>query len=279
MHGRSLVSTRRLVCLCADPTDPVVAHIQSWANTRNLSVTVEPVGSEPETHDTTGTLAVSVGGDGTFLEAIRVFAPRGIPVLGIDRGTLSFLPRVRPDRATAALAEVLRGEATIQPHHRFAVTGPSLTTAGINDVTLEPVQQADTHRTVTLSVAVDGESLGIYEGGGAVVSTPTGSTAMGLSADGPIQRPGGDILQFTPLHPTRLGRRTVIFDADRTLTALAHDTLTVSIDGGRTSQTLRAGDSLRITGTNRPAHVVRTSSDHSFFLALATKLGWMHGRL
>jgi len=274
MHGVSLVATRRLACLCADLEDPVVDRLRSWADSRGLTVAAVPVGEPVETPDPTATLGVTVGGDGTFLEGVRAFAPRGVPIAGVNRGTLSFLARIPADEMEAALDEILEGQAQIRERQRFAVDGGSLDTGGINDVMVEPLRATDEVRTCRLEAFVDGEYLGTYAGRGVVVATPTGSTAMALSAGGPVHGLGGDTLQVSGLHPDQLGVRPVVFAADRVLTLVPRDSVHVTVDGGRAVTTVGAGGPLRITGAGEPAHVVRTSRERSFVAALTAKLGW-----
>lgn len=274
MHGISLVATTRLACLCADPADPTVERIRSWADGRDLTVTVTPVGEQVEIPDPTATVGVAIGGDGTFLEAIRVFAPRGVPVAGVNRGTLSFLARIPEDRVESAIEEILDGEARVRERQRFAVEGGGIDTAGINDVMVEPLPALDEVRRCRVEAFVDEEYIGTYAGGGLVVATPTGSTAMALSAGGPIHGMGGDTLQVNSLHPDRLGVRPVVFDADRELGLVPTECVRVTVDGGRTVATVEPGDPIRVTGTDQPAHVVRTSHEQAFIAALAAKLGW-----
>lgn len=273
MHGASLVATRRLVCVCADPDDPTVDRVRSWADGRDLSVTVVPVGDPVEIPDPTATLGVSIGGDGTFLESVRAFAPRGVPIVGVNRGTLSFLARIPAGDVSAALAEIRGGEAWVRRRQRFAVSGGGLDTAGINDVMVEPRPATDEHRQCRVEAFVDEEYLGTYHGDGVTVATPTGSTAMSLSAGGPVHV-SDDTLQVSPLHPDRLGVRPVTFAADRELRLVPADTVAVSVDGGRVVDRLGPGQALRITGADQPAHHVRSTYEQSFIAALTDKLGW-----
>jgi myo-inositol-1(or 4)-monophosphatase len=97
---------------------------------------------------------------------------------------------------------------------------------------------------------------------------------MALSAGGPVQGTGGDTLQLCPVDPAGMGVRPVVFAAGRQLCLVPSDTVRVTVDGGRAVSTVAAGDSLRVTGADRPAHVVRTGVERSFVAALAAKLGW-----
>lgn len=274
MHGAALVTTERLACLAADPSDPVVERARTWADGRDLTVTVTPLGESPAIPDPTATVGIAVGGDGTFLEAVREFAPQAVPVAGINRGTLSFLARIPADEMAVALGEILAGEARVRKRQRFRVTGGGFDTAGINDVMLEPPRVRGAAPTCRLEAFVDEEYLGTYTGRGVVVSTPIGSTAMALSAGGPVQGAGCDTLELCPVNPTRMGVRPVVFAAERELTLVPAESVQVTIDGGRALSTVAAGDPLHVTGADRPAYVVRTAVEHSFVAALAAKLGW-----
>jgi myo-inositol-1(or 4)-monophosphatase len=271
MRGTALAATEGLVCLCADPSDPVVDRIRSWATTRDLAFAAHRVGTDPDIDDGE-TLGVSVGGDGTFLEAIQLFGPRAIPVAGVNRGTLSFLARIPPASVTDALAEMLRGEATILQRARLSVAAPGLSATGINDVMVEPPHD---RRRCRLHVFAGGEYVGELVGGGVSVNTPTGSTAMGLSAGGPVHHPDGNAtLQIVPLHHERLGVRPVVAGADREIAVVSTTAVRVTVDGGRAVATLRPEQSLTVTGADQPALFVRTSQCGSFVDALAAKLGW-----
>jgi myo-inositol-1(or 4)-monophosphatase len=271
LRGPALAATDTIVCLCADTDDPVIERMRSWAQAREFDFAAHPVGSTPPL-SATGTLGVSVGGDGTFLEAVRLFGPAGIPVAGVNRGTLSFLARIQPADATDALGEICRGEATVHPRQQFRVTARSLDTVGINDVMIEPPGD---RRECRLHVFADREYVGESVGGGLSLTTPTGSTAMGLSAGGPLQHPDGTAtLQLVSLHHEQLGVRSVVLDADREIALVPATTVRVTVDGGRATTTLAPDRTLRVTGADRPALLVRTTGEASFIDALGSKLGW-----
>lgn len=278
MHGETLVTTEKVVCLSAVPDDAVIGRLESWADEHSLAVAVGALGESlpvGATDDPDRTLGVAVGGDGTFLETVRALSPHGIPVAGVNRGTLAFLSRIPPERVTDAMSEILRGEAQVFERQQLRITGTGLDATAINDVTLEPQATVDERPTCQLQVFVDDEYVGTYDGGGLCVSTPTGSTAMALSAGGPVHHPANnETLQLTDLHHDGLGVRAVVFDADRVVSVIPTGASTVWVDGGRTVKTLQPGKRLRVTGSPRRARVVRTSHEEPFLAALAAKLGW-----
>jgi len=286
MHGTGLVTTEEIVCLYSPGGEDTVERLTEWAETTDIRFTPKPVGDGIE--PAPDMLGLSVGGDGTFLQTLHECAPAGIPLAGINRGTLSFLARIPPATAPDALEEILRGDSRVCSRERLHVTTPSFEATGVNDVTIEALASTQTRTTCRLSAylhvaeenqqtarPVGTEFLGVYDGGGAVVSTPTGSTAMGLSAGGPVHAPRhNSALQVTALHHDGLGERTVVFDATTALTLVPDRAVHVSVDGGRTVGIVGTDQRIRITGANEPAYIVRTSIEPSFFAALSEKLNW-----
>jgi myo-inositol-1(or 4)-monophosphatase len=273
MHGSSLVTTEEIVCLAVDPDDSVIKEIRSWALDRGLAFQVIGFG-DSLTYAPEETLGVAVGGDGTFLEAVRAFSPHGVPIAGVSRGTLSFLSRIPPAGVTDALDEIMRGEAAVAKRQQFRIEGPDGEALGVNDVTVEPVQEVGMPSTCRLQAFVDDEFVGSYEGGGMAVATPTGSTAMSLSAGGPILHPrGNQTLELFDLHNGELGSHPLVVDAQRQVSLKPETKVRILVDGGRTVWLVPAGETLRVTGAG-PAFVVRTSLENSFMATLATKLNW-----
>lgn len=272
MHGSRLVPIERLVTLAADPDDPVIDDVASWAHDRDIEAQTISFGEEPAVVPDR-TLGLSVGGDGTFLEAIRTFAPNEVPIAGVSRGTLAFLSRIPPEHIRGALREMRRGEAAILDRQRYRLSGAGIEETGLNDVTVEPPATMD-RNSCRLRVFVDDEYVGEYTGGGLVIATPTGSTAMGLSAGGPIHYPAANqTLELIALHHDGLGAHPLVFDADREITIIPASTVEVWIDGGRVVKTVGPDATLYVTGTT-PAHVVRTSYEETFMQSLSSKLSW-----
>jgi myo-inositol-1(or 4)-monophosphatase len=240
-----------------------------------------PVG-EPITDDLYDdpqeTLGVSVGGDGAFLEGVRAFAGRGIPLLGVNTGTLAFLARVQPEDIQGALEEVLRGRATINDRQQLRADAPRLEGAtGVNDVMIEPEppERPVDRKICRLHVFADDEYVGQYDGSGMAVSTPTGSTGVALSADGPIHHPDDNFtLQVVPLLTHRMGARPLIVSARTEITVVTEDRAMLTVDGGRFDAALDDGAVVTVTGAPQPAHIVRTSYDDDFLTAVSRKLGW-----
>lgn len=279
MRGRRLMATERVVAVATDPSSPVVETLRTWVEENGLDLHVfgveEPVGDHLETG--TRTLGVTIGGDGTFLEGIKAFAPLEIPVLGVDVGTRAFLVRVQPDQLTEALAETIRGQATVEERTRFRVRADGIDATGLNDVMLRhrPPDSPVDRKITTFEVFIDQEFVGNFDGTGMLVATPTGATGMALSAGGPIHYPQSNhTLQLTPVLIHDLSARSVIVHDGHPLLLRAPDAVQLSVDGGRHFCTLDPETTVRVERANLGAHVVRTGIEPGEFETLGRRLGW-----
>jgi myo-inositol-1(or 4)-monophosphatase len=280
MHGRRLATTNEAVCITSGRSGEALERLESWTTTHGIDLTVRDVGEELHDADYSEaqeTLGIAIGGDGTFLEGVRAFAPRRIPLLGINAGTLAFLARIHPRDMDSALTEVLRGRATVYDRQQLRVTGSGLDTTGVNDVMIQPIPPENPvdRKICRLHVFVEDEYVGQYDGSGLAINTPTGSTGLALSAEGPIHFPNDNFtLQITPLHTHMMGVRPMVVSESVAVTVVPENPVQVLVDGGRHHTVVDADEPLRVTGADNPAHIVRTSYDDSFMGALASKLGW-----
>jgi myo-inositol-1(or 4)-monophosphatase len=200
-------------------------------------------------------------------------------VIGINTGTLAFLTRVSPSDLHNALTEVVRGRASVAQRQQFEVEADAadVDAIGINDVIVETVPPDDpTGRKISsVHAYVDDEYVGRYDGTGLVVSTPTGSTGISLSANGPIHYPeDNSTLQLVPLTTHRMGVRPVVVGADSTIRIVPEGEVDLLVDGGRAHARLDPYEAVSITGEEAYAQIVRTSYDDDFFASMADKLGW-----
>jgi NAD+ kinase len=163
------------------------------------------------------TVAVSMGGDGTFLRVVRMAWAGDVPVLGVNFGRLGYLPDLLPDQVRGALTRVLEGNAVIEDRCAIEVTlsdrssdeSPLL---ALNEVVLEKI---DFGHTVLLTTYIDGEEALTYSADGLIVATPTGSTAYNLSAGGPILSPALRAMVVTPVAPHLSLDRSLVLNEDQ----------------------------------------------------------------
>ncbi len=156
-------------------------------------------------------LVITLGGDGTLLSVAR-HPYRGVPILGIDIGTLGFLTSCAPSEYEPLLELALKGEAPIERRRLLTVT---ITRTGqtprrfrvVNDAVLSKSAIA---RIATIRVEIEGKTVSRYRGDGLIVSTPTGSTAYNLSAGGPILEPTMPAIVLSPICPHTLSLRPLV---------------------------------------------------------------------
>ncbi|WIV68197.1 NAD(+)/NADH kinase [Natrialbaceae archaeon AArc-T1-2] len=279
MHGRRLATTDEIIAIVSPGSDDELQRLESWAEKQGINVSPVELGENIDDvyDETRATLGVTFGGDGTFLEGIKTFAPRNVPLLGVNTGTLAFLARVEPDDLEAALEETLQGRATVDSRQQVQATAPGVDATGINDVMVRhvPPENPVDRKVTRLDVYADDEYVGQFEGSGIAVSTPTGSTGVALSADGPIHYPvNNHSLQLVPLHTHQMGVRPVVVPPSTELRIVTRGQASLQVDGGRAHTILSEDEEILVTGAEQPAHVVRTSYDDEYFPAIADKLGW-----
>ncbi len=216
-------------------------------------------------------LAVSLGGDGTMLQAVTAVADDGVPVLGVNYGALGYLTDVRPEEAWGAVEQFLAGDFEIEERLRLScrLSDGTVVTA-LNEAIVEKV---DSGRTVSLAVYIDGEYFTSYAADGLIAATPTGSTAYSLSAGGPILAPTMGAVILTPVAPHTLFDRSLVLlpDSELVITVLGDRPAAVAVDG-RSLGEMGTGGSLTVTASGRPARFV-TLGQRGFHQALKSTFG------
>jgi NAD+ kinase len=222
-------------------------------------------------------LAVVAGGDGTLLSVARVAAPRGVPVLGVNFGSLGFLTEIQPDELFAGMEHVLAGEYEIEERQTLRVRvrrgGKVLKEYTLlNDAV---VNKGALARMIALEVRVDDDPVATYTSDGLIVATPTGSTAYNLSAGGPILDPRMRAVVITPICPHTMTYRPLVVPASvRAEVALrsASEAVYLTLDG-QVGLPLRENDTVVVDEHPNPVRLVRVLG-RSFFEVLRRKLRW-----
>ncbi|NLX37715.1 MAG: NAD(+)/NADH kinase [Chloroflexi bacterium] len=222
-------------------------------------------------------LLITLGGDGTIVRAVRASALAGLPVLGVNLGRLGFLAEIDPEQLEPALPRLLAGTFNVERRlllHVEVLRGQTVLLAAeaVNEVV---VSRGRVSRTVRVSVEADGRHIMTPTADGVIVSTPTGSTAYGLSAGGPIVSPELDCLAITPVAP-HLGHSHSFVLPGRcqvTLALVRGEEATVTIDG-QLDLDLAPGDRVCATASAHQARFVRLGGDGYFYDTVLRKLGW-----
>lgn len=226
-------------------------------------------------------LIIVLGGDGTLLSVARIFASTGTPILGVNLGFLGFLTEIR----LADLYATLDGwceschslDARAMLHAELFSPDlpgfrPNSSFEALNEIV---VSKADIARMGDFAVELDGKLVARFRADGVIVSTPTGSTAYTLAANGPILTPDVDALVVTPICPHLLTLRPIVVRGDATLIVRvegAANQALLTVDGQRAVE-LHLGDEVRCRKSAHTVNLIRTS-DSGFFEALRSKLSW-----
>ena len=216
-------------------------------------------------------VVVVLGGDGTFLRAVHVFA--GTPLLGLNLGGLGYLASVEQRDFEQALACLASGKYRISERCMIEANGRF---AALNDIVIS--REASGH-SARLDLVADGRPVTEYMADGLIFATPTGSTAYSLAAGGPVLVPDSDSLVVTPMNPHALGvRPLVVRDTVRfTVTARARtagNEMKVGVySDGANVLTLDEGQSVEIAKSATTAKLIELEG-YDPYDVLARKLGW-----
>jgi NAD+ kinase len=219
---------------------------------------------------------IVLGGDGTLLSAARSVSQAGIPVLGVNLGSLGFLTEVPLEDLYPTLESIEQGccniEARSMVHCEVLRKGACVASYdALNDVV---VGKGTIARLNHCDVSIDGVFVSSYQADSLIVSTPTGSTAYSLAAGGPILMPSVDAFVVTPVSEHSLTHRPlVVRDAAEIeiLVKTGDEEAYLSIDG-QIGMPVFDGDRVRCRKSQHQVKLLHTQG--TFFDVLRTKLKW-----
>jgi NAD+ kinase len=222
-------------------------------------------------------LAIVAGGDGTLLSVARSAGPQGIPILGINVGSLGFLTELQPDEMFDGLQAVLEGRFTVEERQTLRVryrrhTGELHEYAVLNDVVITKSALA---RMIDIVVHLDGEHVATYTSDGLIIATPTGSTAYNLSAGGPILDPRMGAFVISPICPHTLTYRPLVVPRNVLVEVSLRsrdEEVYLTLDG-QVGFPFHPGEEVIVDDHPQPVRLVRVAG-LSFFKVLRRKLRW-----
>ena len=220
-------------------------------------------------------MALSIGGDGTFLNTAARIGNKGIPILGINTGRLGFLADVPSDEIIPALNAVLDSKFIVEDRSLLYVE----TSDGdrfdypyaLNEVS---VLKQDSSSMMSITASVNGQTVHTYHADGLIISTPTGSTAYSMSVGGPLVIPQTQNFILSPIASHSLNVRPLIIPDSWTIELEVHSRslcYLVAIDGR--SKVLNQTTKLRITKADYSIKTIK-QLNHTFFDTLKNKLMW-----
>lgn len=218
-------------------------------------------------------LALSLGGDGTFLRTAYKVGEAGVPILGINLGNLGFLVDVKGSEISEAINEIFLHGFTIEERSVLSLERSDDTqkSVALNEIA---VLKQDTSSMIRVHTIINGEYLCTYRADGLLISTPTGSTAYALSVGASIMLPENKSFMLSPVAPHSLNLRPVIIP-DNWKIVLEVESRTnhflVSLDGRSSLCT----NSVRLSIEKAPYSVkVAKRLNHTYFNTLREKLMW-----
>jgi NAD+ kinase len=205
-------------------------------------------------------LVLALGGDGTMLGAVRVAAPVGVPVLGVNLGHLGYLTEVDGEKLPKALKAIAAGAYAVEDRAALGASwqedGGTCERIAYNDVVLSRVPGRG---QAALALHIDGQLLVRYASDGVIAATPSGSTAYSFAAGGPIVSPQTRAMIVTPDAPHGLFNRAVVLGDDERLGIEVLPTsapVAVEVDGQLVTE-VEPGWSIEVAIAGTLARVVR----------------------
>ena len=222
-------------------------------------------------------LVIAVGGDGNILGAARTFAPKGVPILGVNRGRLGFLADISPDDIDVKLRQVLAGDYTIEEHFllegEVSVNGGKEVPCALNEVLIHSAQMP---RMLEFDLYVDGDFVYNQHSDGLIISSPTGSTAYSLSAGGPIMHPSLDAIVLVPMFPHSLNSRPLVIPGAAEIKIVIGSHIGTNAKISFDSQVefeISPGDSLLVRKKREKLKLIHPPG-HNFYGVCRSKLDW-----
>ena len=223
----------------------------------------------------TANLALSIGGDGTFLNTAARIGDKNIPILGINTGRLGFLADIARNDVTEALKGIFENKFTIEKRSLLKVEtldGSRLDAPyALNDVALS---KQDSSSMINVNAKTHGELINSYQADGLIISTPTGSTAYSMSVGGPIVVPQARSFVISPVASHSLNVRPLIVPDDWVIeleVISRSNSYLISLDGR--AKVMDQSTKLRIRKAEYDIKVLKPLN-HTFFETLRNKLLW-----
>ena len=218
--------------------------------------------------------ALSIGGDGTLIGVCRRFQEQGIPVCGINLGTLGFLADIEPRELESRLGKILIGDYVVENRLLLSAytsddLGEKFLGNAINDVVISKGTSA---RMLRMEIFINDTHLMNCKADGLIVSSPTGSTAYCLSAGGPILNPNIRALIVIPICPHTFQMRPIVVSEDDEvrIKLSANSEMTVTLDGQENFK-VQPNYEIVVKKSRMTAQIVKFA-DKNFYSVLKAKL-------
>lgn len=218
---------------------------------------------------------ISVGGDGTLLDAVCLVGKNEIPILGINTGRLGFLATAPKENIESTITALFEKTYSIESRSLLSLDSDSSLFNGLNFGLNEfTIHKRDTSSMITVHTYINNQYLNSYWADGLIVSTPTGSTGYSLSCGGPLITPGARNFVITPVSPHNLNVRPIVVSDESEISFEIEgrsEKFLISLDSR--SEAIDASIKLSVKKAEFSAKLVKFA-DYSYFDTLRQKLNW-----
>jgi len=219
-------------------------------------------------------MIITFGGDGTILRAARAAAELGVPILGVNLGGKGFMAELEAEDVEL-LKTISDAEYNIEPRIMIDVELIREGEVISRDYALNDVVVKGDNKVIDMTIFGDNQKITHFSGDGAVIATPTGSTAYSMSAGGPIVDPAAKNIVITPICAHILEARSFVLVLGRVVTIeIGQKKINpayISVDGGSHVR-IQTGDTVKVYKSKWNTYLVRLS-DKSFYRKVSEKLG------
>lgn len=251
--------------ICYNPTmenaSEVVSNLRGILTSNSVEYSVLDIDNLHSGYD----FIFVIGGDGTILKAARFYSEYETPIFGINLGRLGFLSQSSPDNLSFSVGKILDGDYKVEKRMMLCADGYN----ALNDFV---IKGGLCTRTSRFALAINGKFVCEYLADGIIVSTPTGSTAYGMAAGGPVLAPDVDAIVIVPICPHTFSARPIVVSGDDEVKILPcrNNLYSVSSDG-QVAFTL--SDELVIRKSKFKANLALLN-ENDFYNVLRSKLHW-----
>ena len=242
-------------------SEEVMAELKQLLLTHNVVADVLDIDNLQSGYD----FAFVIGGDGTILKVARFYSKFDTPIFGVNLGRLGFLSQASRENISYAVEQILSGNYKVEQRIMLCANDY----VALNDFV---VKGSESSRTSRLSLEINGKFVCEYLADGIIISTPTGSTAYGMAAGGPVLSPNIDVLAIVPICPHTFSARPIVVSAEDSIKILSspNKEYKVSADG---QNVFSFSDDLTIRKSSFSAKLALLNGN-DFYSVLRNKLHW-----
>ena len=221
-------------------------------------------------------LIIAIGGDGTILQCAKKFSIKGIPLVGINLGSLGFLSDIAPKKISIELPQILNNDFLIDERFllKATINSKPIGSPSLNEIVIHSGAIA---RMIEYELYIDGVFIYRQRADGLIITTPTGSTAYSLSGGGPIIHPSLDVVGIVPMFPHSLNNTPILVNAKKNIKIKICNnkkvnTAEISFDS-QENIALAKGTVIHISKYSKKITLLHPK-ETDFFAGCRNKLGW-----